>query len=84
MYSLRKALNRGSHSRLEWERKLAEYDSCPECGRRWEEIPPRPDSRYTKVWTKDHIVPLNKGGTDNIENIQPLCYRCNFAKCDRP
>jgi 5-methylcytosine-specific restriction endonuclease McrA len=39
-----------------------------------------PDKRYKNVWTKDHIIPLNRGGTDAIENIQPLCYQCNFGK----
>jgi 5-methylcytosine-specific restriction endonuclease McrA len=28
----------------------------------------------------DHVVPLSRGGSGGIENIQPLCMRCNGAK----
>jgi ATP adenylyltransferase len=31
----------------------------------------------------DHIVPRNKGGTDELSNLQALCYRCNAMKRDR-
>ena len=79
-YSYRKTQATGTHTRKQWLAKLELYDKCPNCLRLWQVIPLRPDRRYKFVWTKDHILPLNQGGTDEIENIQPLCYQCNFGK----
>ncbi|MCA1738734.1 MAG: HIT domain-containing protein [Actinobacteria bacterium] len=31
----------------------------------------------------DHIVPRSRGGTDDPDNLQALCYRCNAMKRDK-
>jgi len=80
LYTKRKKEADGSHTKSEWLNKLKQFSICPGCNRKWDEIPNRPDKRYKFVWTKDHIVPLNKNGTDSIDNLQPLCYQCNFGK----
>lgn len=45
---------------------------CKRCGADW-----------TCDLTLDHIVPRSKGGTDDADNLQTLCQRCNSKKGTR-
>lgn len=76
--------NGGKHTSSEWQALLNQTPRCPDCNRLWGEIPFRLDSRYQTVWTKDHLIPVIDGGIDDISNIRPLCYECNFKRHTKP
>lgn len=66
-----RAENRGTHKQWEWWRLLCYYGkACVRCGSK-ERI------------HKDHIVPVSKGGSNGLDNLQPLCQSCNLTKHDR-
>lgn len=70
-YRIRRRGADGSHTLEEWNNLKAQFNwTCPRCLRREPEI----------VLTKDHIRALSTGGSDNIENIQPMCRSCNSSK----
>ncbi len=68
----------GSYTSLEFAALVDRHDCCPRCKRSWEEITIVTGKR--SVITADHIIPLSKGGSNAIENIQPLCFSCNSQK----
>jgi len=64
----------GSFTLEEWNALKKHYVfTCLACGKKEPEIKLSPD----------HVVPLSKGGSDFIENIQPLCAECNGRKMTR-
>lgn len=55
----------------EWIQLCERYDHCClACGQR-------------KPLSPDHIVPVSRGGSSDISNIQPLCVDCNKRKSAR-
>lgn len=62
------AREKGTHTSHEW---ATLKDICGQLCLRCE-------SRTDLV--KDHITPIYQGGSDSIENIQPLCRSCNSSK----
>jgi 5-methylcytosine-specific restriction endonuclease McrA len=61
----------GDHTAAEWEavKKLFDY-RCYLCGRQEPEI----------KLTRDHFIPISKGGNNYIGNIIPACKPCNSRK----
>ena len=56
------------HTEEEWEAKKEQYNNrCFYCG------------KASKL-TKDHVIPISLGGTDDIDNIVPACLSCNSRK----
>lgn len=64
-----KKTNGGTHTFEDWQGLLKEHNNiCWGC------------KKTNVILTEDHKIPLTKGGTDLIENIQPLCKSCNSKK----
>ncbi len=67
----RKRGNGGSYTVQEWNELCERYDyRCLRCGEQ-------------KPLTVDHVIPISKGGPNDISNLQPLCGSCNSTKRDK-
>lgn len=77
-YIARKKAALGSHTLAEWKLKVTAYMRCPICNREWCNVE-RPNGQKLP-FTKGHIVALANGGGDGIDNVQPECAKCNYAR----
>jgi 5-methylcytosine-specific restriction endonuclease McrA len=66
---LKRAREIATHTKEQWEAIKKEFEyRCVRCGR---------GDCYIE---KDHIIPIYAGGSDGIDNLQPLCAWCNSGK----
>lgn len=62
------AKSRGTHTKEEWAALVSACGGvCVRCGQK-------------SYLMKDHVVPICRDGSDSIDNLQPLCARCNSRK----
>ena len=65
------AREKASHTKEEWEEmKLFFNNTCVKCL----------NASNLNGVVKDHIIPIYQEGSDGLENIQPLCAKCNASK----
>ena len=70
---LRIAREKGTHIEIEWLEMVAFFDNrCVCCGIHKAQL-------AGNSLTKDHIVPICRGGSDSIRNLQPVCKNCNSS-----
>ena len=72
-YRARKLGAKGVHTHEQFLEMAVSFDCmCLKCGNKFS----------INELTEDHIIPLSRGGSNDISNIQPLCHACNSGKRD--
>jgi hypothetical protein len=60
---------------------------CPLCGETGISTQLKNHTDYTdskgKLFHVDHIIPISKGGTNNINNLRLTCPKCNLSKKEK-
>jgi len=62
--------------KIRWEVLKRDNYTCKKCGK-------SPSSDHKVQLEVDHKVPVSKGGLDEVDNLQTLCWDCNQGKKDR-
>lgn len=63
-------ITRSVSNKLKWKVISSQEYCCKYCNSKFGDIPPE----------IDHTVPLCKGGTNSIDNLQALCVTCHNSK----
>lgn len=58
----------GTYTEAEWTELCARYSYLCLC------------CKEQKPLTVDHVIPVTKGGRNDVSNLQPLCKECNSRK----
>lgn len=58
-------------NKIRFEVYKRDHYKCQKCGK---------DCRDTNDLEIDHIIPISRGGTSDISNLQSLCHDCNIKK----
>lgn len=62
----------GEFTAKEWKALCKKFNhTCLCCGKKCKKLSP------------DHVIPLSRGGSNSIDNIQPLCLTCNLSKATK-
>lgn len=68
--ALAEARKLGTHTAAQWHAKERVTETCRYCA--------TPLNYWNTV--KDHMTSILRGGSDSIDNIQPICWECNIEK----
>lgn len=90
-FSIEKELNNlKNHRRFRvFYHKGLKCVSCPNIGKYIIRAKDKYDTIHVDLYTKDfklmtidHIKPKSKGGSDKLNNLNPMCVKCNLKKSD--